>query len=966
MPKALADDVTLLPESLPSGSPTTGGDRVRADEDELPRGTVLSRYVLLQRVGAGGMGVVYAAYDPQLDRRVALKLLSAARSVDTRGRSRMLREAQAMARLTHPNVVAVHDIGAAEGRTFIAMEFIEGQTIKAWLLQSPRPWREVLRVYLAAGRGLVAAHAVGLVHRDFKPDNVMIADDGRVLVTDFGLAREHETAELMLQSGELDTSRETNQTGTLAGTPAYMAPEQFGGDSGDMRSDQFSFCVALYEGLFGERPFAGDSYAALADSVLNGRLATPSPKSGVPAHIKNAVLRGLKPEPAQRHASMPALLTVLEHDPWRKRKLALAGLGLATFVGAAIAAPLFLDPERRRCERGAAAIDEVWNDDRRDAIATSFAATGAPLAEERWSAVVPEVGLHAQAWSAMFLDACLATHVRGEQSGERLDARMRCLQDDRAHLDALLGELAAADADLVERTARAISGLPDVERCRDPDLRAFVAIDPADEERVTRARVALATAKARNDAGRYALGVTSTDQAFAELGELAMPWLTADIGIVRGQLQQREGDGRAAEQSLRTALADAVASDQRELAARGWIELLFVIGSQQGRPNDALAMELAAELAVAAAGDTPLLRRRLETVLGILDQEAGKLDDALVHHEAALALAQTSGADELVLEVMYANYGNTLYESGRLHDAYENHERALQLAVGVLGERHPAVAIDMMNLARDASELGSIAKARELYLRSLELREELLGPQSRGAGESLINLAVLEYGQHEFEAARGHAERSLAIFEKTLGADHPYVAVAHNNLGNIAHAQGEHERALAHYDQMRAIYESRFGVDHPKTAIAFTNSANVLNDRGEYEEALRRFDRAIAIEEKALGLEHPSLAFELVGKATALLGLHRAAEAVPYAERALAIREGRVFDANELSLTYSTLAKALWEASSSGPAEQARALQLGRRALSTWRESGVDDPERLKLYETWLTERGGDISLSSG
>jgi len=284
----------------------------------------------------------------------------------------------------------------------------------------------------------------------------------------------------------------------------------------------------------------------------------------------------------------------------------------------------------------------------------------------------------------------------------------------------------------------------------------------------------------------------------------------------------------------------------------------------------------------------------------------------------------------------------------------------------VLGERHPAVAIDMMNLARDASELGSIAKARELYLRSLELREELVGPQSRGAGESLINLAVLEYGQHEFEAARGHAERSLAIFEKTLGADHPYVAVAHNNLGNIAHAQGEYERALAHYDQMRAIYESRYGVDHPKTAIAYTNSANVLNDRGEYEEALRRFDRAIAIEEKSLGPEHPSLAFELVGKATALLGLHRATEAVPFAERALAIREGRVFDANELSLTYSTLAKALWEASSSGAAEQARALQLGRRALSTWRESGVDDPERLKTYEAWLAERGGDTSLSSG
>ncbi|MBC8073665.1 MAG: serine/threonine protein kinase, partial [Deltaproteobacteria bacterium] len=535
----LADEVTLMAGDSDAGERAAASGRSAngLDDDDLPRGTVLSRYVILQRIGAGGMGVVYAAYDPQLDRRVALKLLSSARSVDTRGRSRMLREAQSMARLTHPNVVAVHDIGVVEGRTFIAMEYVEGCTIKAWLRAAPRTWRAVLRVYVAAGRGLVAAHAVGLVHRDFKPDNVMIADDAdalasRVLVTDFGLAREHESLDGMLRSGEIDIA-EGSRTGTFAGTPAYMAPEQFAGAGGDPRSDQFSFCVALYEGLFGERPFAGDNYAALADSVMSGRTAPPSRTSGVPWRIRNAVLRGLRADPAQRHASMAELLAVLEHDPYRVHKIAGVAIGLAVMFGGATLSPLLFDPERRRCEHGAAAIDEVWNDARSETIAAAFAATDVPLADQRWGLAAPELAAHVDAWRAMYVDACLATHARGEQSGERLDARMRCLQDDRARMDALLGELEAPDAELIDRVSRAVAGLPDVEDCRDPDLRAFVAVDPDDEERVARARLALATAKARNDAGRYAVGVASTDEAFAELGELELPWLRADIGVTR-------------------------------------------------------------------------------------------------------------------------------------------------------------------------------------------------------------------------------------------------------------------------------------------------------------------------------------------------------------------------------------------------------------------------------------------------
>jgi eukaryotic-like serine/threonine-protein kinase len=280
------------------GSPGPTGRSDGAARSEEPRGRVVGRYVILSLLGVGGMGAVYAAYDPELDRKVALKLLRPdSLSIDS---ARMLREARALARLAHPNVVAVHDVGTLGAEVFIAMEHVDGLTVHRWLRQRDRSRREVLDVFLAAGRGLAAAHRAGLVHRDFKPDNMMVALDGRVRVLDFGLARAQASAgaestlrEALIGDVDVGEARLTRE-GALLGTPTYMAPEQWRGAVADARSDQFSFCVALWEALLGERPFRGTTMQALMTSVTNGAIeAAPAGSRRVSSELRRARERGL-------------------------------------------------------------------------------------------------------------------------------------------------------------------------------------------------------------------------------------------------------------------------------------------------------------------------------------------------------------------------------------------------------------------------------------------------------------------------------------------------------------------------------------------------------------------------------------------------------------------------------------------------------------------------------------------------
>jgi WD40 repeat protein/serine/threonine protein kinase len=300
----------------------------------------IAHYTVIGTLGSGGMGVVYVAQDQQLGRRVALKLLRHATASEV-ARARLEREAQAMARLSHPNVVAVHQVGRFRGQVFLAMEFVGGANLRAWLHMQKRSWRETVATFIQAGEGLAAAHTAGIIHRDFKPDNVLVGDDGRVRVADFGLAHglDNDLGDLTPDSHESSPSKQgipldspLTETGTIVGTPAYMAPEQHeNSNKVDARSDQFAFCVALWEGLYGKRPFPGAGLAELRLALKEGRIQHPADPGDVPPWLHRVILRGLSIDPDNRWPSMRELLVALARDPERVRRRRL-GIAALTFV----------------------------------------------------------------------------------------------------------------------------------------------------------------------------------------------------------------------------------------------------------------------------------------------------------------------------------------------------------------------------------------------------------------------------------------------------------------------------------------------------------------------------------------------------------------------------------------------------------------------------------------------------------
>jgi predicted Ser/Thr protein kinase len=463
---------------------SSDSDQEPAAHGSLERGTEIGRFVVLGLVGRGGMGEVYAAHDPELDRKVAIKLLRGRRrrnDASGDGRARLMREAQAIAKVSHPNVVVIYDVGTLDGRVFIAMEFIEGHTLGYWVQSQPRTVAEILEVFLAAGRGLAAAHEKELIHRDFKPDNVMVGADGQVRVMDFGLARlaiDRERAPgeqtptpratplpVAGASGDVDPlstrvlddpaqarlvgsttpwealSINLTLAGAILGTPAYMSPEQFRGAPADTRTDQFSFCVALYEALYGERPFQGTTLDQLADNVGASRIRPEREGSAVPASIRRIVLRGISPDPDARYPSMTALLADLQRDP------ALASARRFAAGAAAKLAGIWEAPDAGGAAASAAKAQ----------IRAAFLATGKPYAKAAFEATSRILDRFTARWTEIYVDACEATHVRGEQSTETLDLRMAALQEGLEDLRALCHELGQATPEIVENAVNAAS-----------------------------------------------------------------------------------------------------------------------------------------------------------------------------------------------------------------------------------------------------------------------------------------------------------------------------------------------------------------------------------------------------------------------------------------------------------------------------------------------------------------------------
>ena len=665
------------------------------------------------------MGHVYAAYDPKLDRKLALKLLARRRLADPTNVGRLQREAQAMARLTHPNVVTIHDVGEHDGQVFLAMEFVEGVTLRRWLHERERGWAEIVDAFRAAGRGLAAAHEAGLVHRDFKPDNVMVGAEGRVLVMDFGLARSSAAPQPdQTDSGPIDAAVDSSSNltvaGSLIGTPAYMAPEQFDNTEVGPASDQFSFCAALYEALFEVRPFEGESLPHLVTEVKAGRVRPIPASSRVPKWLSDVIRQGLDVDPDDRHPSMAALLTRLDRGRGRGRAWVYA-IAAALTVAAAIGITLAATSEQRRCRSGEKKIAQTWNAQRNETIAAAYAGLDLPYAQATWSKAPPRLDDFAERWSTAYYEACAATRIDGQQSDQRLDQRMDCLSVAQAHLGSLLTEFEDPDELLVERTLTALDDLPKPEDCAQSQTLEAHDVDPALRETAVAARSALAESDARLAAGRYRAAVESAERGQALIADAELPLLEGDLLQRLGAAKWRMGELDEAEAAYREGLRAAGRAQHHRLVAGILLDVLFMVGVERNKTDEGLLLGDLAEVAVLAAGDPAKLRYSYEDKIALVLREAGRYSDAEVHHRRAIEVARQAEAGDKTVTVLYSNLGNTLHEMGEHAEARDVAQTALDASIRVYGEDHPETAKDWVNLGRACADLGDQACRRDAF-----------------------------------------------------------------------------------------------------------------------------------------------------------------------------------------------------------------------------------------------------------
>ncbi|WP_428266861.1 protein kinase domain-containing protein [Haliangium sp.] len=672
-----------------------------ADEvTHFERGQGFGKYLVLEELGSGGMGIVYAADDPDLDRRVALKVLRRPDGPNAlSARTRLLREAQAMARLNHPNVITVYEAGTVAGRDFIAMEYVDGTNLDAWS-RDPRTVAEVVAVYREAGRGLAAAHRAGIVHRDFKPGNVLLGSDGRVRVTDFGLARRREPAVSgpdETASGErvrAGASAALTHTGAVLGTPAYMAPEQYSGDEVDERSDQFGFCVALYEALYGERPFAGEDFDSLSENVLAGRLREPPAGRPVPAALRRVVVRGLAVAPDQRYPSMDALIAALGRalGPGRVPfRWVAAGACAAALVAGIVVAQVNRDPAAV-CAGAGAQLAGIWDPEIQGRVRTAFAMTGVDHADEEFRRFVRAVDAYAEHWVDMYVGSCEDTHVRGVQNEDVYVLRTGCLQERRERLAALTRAFSQIDRNGVDRAVAAVGELPAVAACADVEALSQGVAPPPSALRaaVAEVREALAEAEALDDAGRADDAIARADDATTRAESVGYLPLRAEAWFARGRIYARTGRIKDARAALDKAEILAEEAEYDEYRARALVTMTQLLAGNSSRFEEARAYGRRARAVIKRFGRDPILEVELDLALAGIMLVKGENDEALALLSRTLdVLSTVPRAEPLRESRIKSNMGQVHLALGHFQQGLTLLRQAEGLATSALGREHP-------------------------------------------------------------------------------------------------------------------------------------------------------------------------------------------------------------------------------------------------------------------------------------
>ena len=893
------------PVALPSAEPS-----------KPPGAYALGRYFVIETLGQGGMGQVLLAYDSKLDRKVALKRVRAHGAPLRPGaRSGLLREAQAMARLSHPNVLTVHDAGELDGEVFIAMEYVRGHTLRDWL-KEPRGWREILAMYCAAGEGLSAAHRAGLVHRDFKPDNVLVGEDGRIRVTDFGLAE---------RGGGLEGPR--TELGPLSGTPGYIAPEALLGKRGPL-SDQFSFFVSLHEALHGERPFKGPTIVAQIEAAERGEIQPARPGRRVPKWLRRTVRTGLSADPGQRFPSMAEALAALSYLSERARRRWLVGgaaaLGLVAF--GAVASWAYERPARL-CSGFERHLIGTWDEQGKQRVRAAFTSTGAPQAEATFQSVARSLDTWAESWVKMRTQTCAATtSVLGEHSVETMALKASCLDRRWMDFEAIIHRFSTSDGALLPNAVKAAASLPGLSECVNPTPLGgqTVPTDRTTKERYDTLRRQLAEARANLLVRAVEPGVKLTLQVEHEAKALELEVLRAEALIILGRLRDEAGEYPAAEESLVEGAALAMARGLDALGAEANIELVMVIGNRMRRFEEAHRWQKLAVASIARAGlsgQEP--EARLLSVVGNMAAKEQSHALALESFKKSLAIRERLHGTEhvLVADVLH-NLATERVFANLPEEAVEPATRALAIRERLLGPEHRDVAASVDLLGILVRRLGQVRQSLAFAERAVAIAERALPADHPFLAVFLVNLGLARSDAGDLRGAEDASEHALAIQRKSLGEGHPNVGATMENLVWLAILKGDYKRAIELAEEVARRFPE-------KSTEALADVGEAYRRAGRIDEARQRFE--LALQKLSTKPEERVQVFAMTGLAECELARGQRAQALGHLERALDLGARARLMPHRLALTQFALARAL------PAAEAGRARTLAREARS-WLE----------------------------
>ena len=963
---------------------TASNERLSSDDalgissgmvDDLRRGEPLDHFIVIEKIGEGAMGEVVAAYDADLDRKVAVKLLKPRddEQLHDQAVARLFREAKAMARLSHPNVATVHEVGLVGERVFIAMEYVPGVDLRTWLQDPARTDAEILGAFLAAGRGLAAAHAAGVIHRDFKPSNVMVGHDGRVCVVDFGLARALTGAAVTPRPEAPAPATDAALTGTGAavGTPAYMAPEQQLGQVVDARSDQFSFCVALYEALTRAHPFPGDTPLEISRAIVEGRRAPRSAR--LRGWLRPALERGMAPARRDRYPDMAALLVDLDVEQRLRRR---RWLGAALGASAAVAVAAFAAAELSGpalCRGGERHWRDVWNDQRRAAVTAAFGETGHPAAASHAARAGTALDAYVDAWVRAQRGSCEATHVFGEQSEKLLDVRQRCF--DRRHHEAraLVQALAGAEQPhAVDRAVEAVYALTPLAVCA--DAAALSAVVPVPEDPRIRAEVqaitdALDRAVAQERIGKDRESETALRGLIQRAESTGHPPVLAEVLYQTGRLSNKQKRWDDAAELLTEAERAADVGRHDRIRCRAAAELAHAIGFGKGDTRAARAAITRARAVLQRLGGDRELEAELTSQAGLVSIAEQKYDRAVDFQQQALAMRLRLGRPALVAESR-ARLAAALHWQGKLNEALETYGTAAEEFRATFGESNEWVARSVLGVGNVLLDLERSAEAMESYREALRIRTNAFGERGPLVGDAHMNLAAALDDRQRYSEAELHYNAAIRAYGEGRAKE---VARVYRNLGVSLAAQrrfdearsalarseelepepnpwsqmnvcvtkgeialGEHQWSLAKEHFVRGAAVARaISPDHDWIPDFWDGEGRAWLGAGQPERALALHQRALGVRERAVGSDSPALIGTLVAIAEAQLSLGQIASSLAHGRRARALLQP-----NESALVRGRVLLVLARGLRRSKGQRAAARQVAREAEATLAAAG--------------------------